>query len=73
MSKIYTSHFTFDNIQVKSLEKAKLLAQLLDTMEKEFGIKVCKISFTNCFICPDIDVDKLVDTKMELLIRDIVK
>ena len=48
-----------ENCQVKSLEKARLLARHLDQIEKEIGIKEVEISFKNCFICPDIDLREL--------------
>lgn len=59
-----------ENCQVKSLEKAQLLAQALDTIEKECGIHETKISFKNCFICPDINLTLLANSKkpMEKLI-----
>lgn len=59
-----------ENLQVKSLEKAKLLCSLLDTMEKEFGIHSVRISFKNNFLCPDVDYTALTksDDPMERLI-----
>ena len=51
-----------ENCQVKSYEKAMLLCSLLDTLEKEFGIKEVEISFKNIFICPDINVSKLYNS-----------
>jgi hypothetical protein len=48
-----------ENCQVKSLEKARILAKCLDTIEKEIGIKSVVISFKDCFICPDIDLTQL--------------
>lgn len=59
-----------ENCQVKSLEKAQLLAKALDTIEKECGIHEVDISFKNCFICPDIDLTHLTNSQepMERLI-----
>ena len=45
-------------LQVKSKKKLKLLASLLDTMEKEFWIKETRITMVDCFICPDINIRK---------------
>lgn len=61
---------TIKGCQVKSLEKAKLLCQCLDTMEKEFGIGSVEIRFVDCFICPDIDLTELSNSQepMERLI-----
>lgn len=59
-----------ENCQIKSLEKAQLLASLLDQLEKEFGIREVIISFKNNFICPDIDLTILSNSTdpMEKLI-----
>jgi len=63
-----------ENCQIKSLEKAKLVAQALDTLEKECGIHETMISFKGMFICPDIDLTKLAnseDPTMEKLIGNL--
>lgn len=59
-------------LQVKSLEKLKLLSNLLDTMEKEFGIKQVRITIEDCFICPDIDLDKLGGKPIDNLLKEIL-
>jgi len=59
-------------LQVKSLEKLKLLSNLLDTMEKEFGIKQVRITIEDCFICPDIEINKLGDKPMDKLLKEIL-
>jgi hypothetical protein len=61
-----------ENCQIKSLEKAKKLAYALNIIEEECGIKVCEISLNNMFVCPWIDINKLNDTPMERLLRDIL-
>lgn len=55
-----------ENCQVKSLEKAQLLAKLLDQMEKEFGIHEVLISFKNNFICPDMDLTVLSNSTVPM-------
>jgi len=60
-------------IQVKNLEKAKRLAYALNIIEEECGIRNVMIRFKDVFICPWIDFDKLDETEMECLIRDIFK
>lgn len=45
--------------QIKSIEKARIVAEALNTLEVETGIRVVKITLENCFICPDIDEDAL--------------
>lgn len=62
-----------ENCQVKSLEKAKILCQCLDILEKEIGIKQVRLSFKNMFVCPDIDLTELTNSKepMEKLVGKI--
>lgn len=62
-----------ENCQVKSLEKARVLCQCLDILEKEIGIKQVRISFKNMFICPDIDLTELTNSEepMERLVGGI--
>jgi hypothetical protein len=58
-----------DGFQIKSLGKARKLSKALEIIEEECGIKVCKITFKNMFICPWIDFKKLNKTDMEKLVR----
>jgi hypothetical protein len=69
-----TSHFTFEKIQIKSIEKARLFAHLYDQMEKEFGIKTSKITLKDCFICSDISDEELntLTTPAEKNIKSII-
>lgn len=60
-------------LQVKSLQKLKLLCKLLTTMEEEFGIKETRITTDDVFICPRIDTDKIGDTHMERLVKSMIK
>jgi len=70
MSNKKESIIHIENCQIKSIEKAKLLCQALDTIEKECGIKEVRISFANNFLCPDIDLTILEKSKdpMEKLV-----
>lgn len=63
-----------ENCQIKSIEKAKLLCQALDIIEKECGIKEVRISFANNFLCPDIDLSILSNSSdpMEKLIGELL-
>ena len=72
MSENTKSKIKLTGLQVKSLEKLKLLSNLLDTMEKEFGIKSVRIVFDDCFICPDINLDKLGNKPMDKLLKEII-
>ena len=65
------SEIKISRMQVKSLKKAKRLAYALNIIEEECGIKKVKIIFEDMFICPWINLEKLNNTKMEELIRDI--
>ena len=58
-------------LQIKSLKKMKLLAKKLNDIEIECGIKEVKITFDDCFVCSDINLEKLNTTSMEKLIRDV--
>jgi len=62
-----------DGFQIKNLEKAKKLSKALSIIEEECGIKEVRITFKNLFICPWIKLDKLNKTKMELLVRNLLK
>lgn len=59
-----------EDLQIKSKEKFKILCQCLDTMEKEFGIMSVKISVSDVFCCPDINLLEFVnsDDPMEKLV-----
>lgn len=74
MSRVY-SKFYFEEIQIKSIEKARLFAKLMEEMEIEFGIRTTKMNFKNCFICPDIsneELETLNKTCMERSLRSII-
>lgn len=74
MSNKKESLIHIENCQIKSIEKAKLLCQALDTIEKECGIKEVRISFANNFLCPDIDLSILKKSKdpMEKLVGNLL-
>lgn len=60
-------------LQIKTLDKAKKLAYALNIIEEECGIKDTEIVFKDIFVCEWIDLEKLNDTEMELLIKDLLK
>lgn len=74
MAKQKRPKIHFEYCQFKSIEKVRLLAKLLDTMEKEFGIKEVNISFLEVFVCPDIDLFKLYKSKkpMERIVAQLL-
>lgn len=57
-----------ENLQVKSLEKAKKLAKALEIIEEECGIHEVEISIEGLFVCPWIDLGRLKSTGMEKLL-----
>jgi len=57
-----------ENLQVKSLEKAKRLAAAIQVIEEECGIHEVEISIDNIFVCPWIDLGDLDTTQMERLL-----
>jgi hypothetical protein len=62
--------------QIKSIEKARVVAEALHVLEVETGIKETRIMFVNCFICPDItdaELDTLNRTAMERAVRSIIR
>jgi len=71
--KIKRGHILLENLQVKSLEKAKKLAIALTVIEEECGIHEVRITIANPFICPWIDLELLKETPMEILLVDIFK
>lgn len=64
---------TLEALQIKSLDKARKLAQALNVIEEECGIHQVRITIKDMFICPWIDIEELDKTPMERLLRDIIK
>jgi hypothetical protein len=69
--KIKRPEIILDGIQIKSLNKAKKLAKLLNELEIEFGIYETRITIRDPFICPDIDLSKL-EEGMEKTLKNIL-
>lgn len=72
----HDSHFIFEKLQFKSIDKLRLFAKLFWEMEVEFWVRVGKITLKNCFICPEIteeQIDSLNTTPEEKHIRDIIR
>lgn len=67
--KIKRGKITLENLQVKSLEKAKRLAYAINIIEEECGIHEVEITFKDFFICPWIDLQDLDSTEMEKLVN----
>jgi len=62
--------------QIKSIEKARIVANALHVLETETGIKETRITLIDCFICPDItdeELDTLNKTAMEKALRSIIR
>lgn len=66
--KIKRGKIKLENLQVKSLEKAKKLARALEIIEEECGIHEVEISIDGFFICPWIELHKLDDSGVEKLL-----
>ena len=66
------SKILLKGLQIKNLEKAKKLAAALNTIEEECGIRNVKIVLKDIFVCEWIDKEKLCETEMECLIRDLL-
>ena len=67
------SEIILKNIQIKSLEKARRVAQALTVLEEETGIKETKITLDNVFWCPWINKKQLKHTPMEKLLVEIIE
>ena len=61
-----TSLIHIENCQIKSLETALSVAHHLDQLEKTIGIHSVRISFKDCFICPDIDLTVLSNSSVPM-------
>lgn len=71
--RIRRSRICLSAIQIKSLEKAKVMAAALNTLEEECGIHEVEIRIEDVFICPWVDLDKLNATPMEKLLSGLLK
>ena len=69
--KIKRGKISLENLQVKSLDKAKKLAAALNVIEEECGIHEVEIAINGLFVCPWIEIEKLNDTPMEKLLKDL--
>jgi hypothetical protein len=69
--KIGRCKIKLENLQVKSLEKAKKLAKALEVIEEECGIHEVEISIDGFFVCPWIELHKLDDSGMEKLLAEL--
>lgn len=64
------------NCQIKSLAIARKVARHLSEIESVVGIRETRITFVDCFICPDItdeEVDSLNRTATEKAVRAIIR
>lgn len=66
--KIKRGLIKLENLQVKSLEKAKKLAKALEVIEEECGIHEVEISIEGFFVCPWIDLAQMQGSGMEKLL-----
>jgi hypothetical protein len=71
--KFVKSRIRLTGCQIKSLEIAKEVAAALDTLEKLTGIHSVYIELKDCFVCPDIEIDKLNETPMERVLASCMK
>lgn len=62
-----------ENLQIKSIDKARKLAEALNTIEEECGIHEVMIELVDPYICCWIDLDDLNRTDMEVVLSEILK
>lgn len=60
------------NLQIKSLKKAKLLAKSISVIEEECGIHQVRITIKDIWVCPDINLNELNKTPTEILLKDLL-
>ena len=68
----FITHIHITNGQIKSLEKAKIIAEALEVIEEEMGIGTTKLTFDDCFFCSDVNRKLLEKSPMEENMRDII-
>ena len=64
---------SISNLQIKSLAKARKLAQAINTIEEECGVFEVEIEFESLFVCPWIDINELGNTPMEEIVQDLLR
>lgn len=69
---IKRGRIVLENLQIKSLDKAKKLAQALSVIEEECGIHEVDMVIKGLFICPWIKLSKLDETEMEKLLAGLI-
>lgn len=69
--KINRGKIRLENLQVKSLDKAKKLAKALEIIEEECGIHEVEIEINGFFVCPWIDLTQMQNTGMEKLVAEL--
>ncbi len=69
----HKSRIYLEGLQIKSLEKAKLLAEALDTIEIECGIGSVGIQIEDMYVCTDIDFSEFNTTPMEALLKEMLR
>lgn len=70
--KLKRGEIKIKNLQIKSLEKAQKLAAALQVIEEECGIHEVKITMSNIFVCPWINLSELQNTEMEKLLSELI-
>lgn len=71
--KFVKSRIRLTGCQIKSLEIAREVARALDTIEKVSGIHSVYVEMKDCFVCPDIEIDKLNETPMERVLSNVMR
>lgn len=69
--KINRGKIRLENLQVKSIDKAKKLAKALEVIEEECGIHEVEIEISGFFVCPWIDLTQMQSTGMERLVAEL--
>ena len=66
----HPTHIQLTGIQVRSVEKARKLAQALAVIEQECGLLGARVTITNCYVADASGIDaELNGTPMECIVR----
>lgn len=71
--KILRPTLSFDGIQIKSEECFHAFAAAVDEIESRCGIHETRITLSNVFFCPQINIDNCRETPTERLLIELIQ
>lgn len=67
------SHVHLVGLQFKSLAIAEQVADALDIVDVHAGIHSVEFTLSDCFVCPDINLDMLDGTPFRVMLRGLLQ